>query len=125
MKVVGKTFVEYYVVSKVFLALIFFLTVMIVVLRLRFDLSPSIRTLLSLPGIFVIVLAGWRSASKFEFNKRQTGIVGLLLSFGTHWSLPLFHTLPEVFLLFLINSVIFSVITILGAWLVGRIKPNK
>jgi hypothetical protein len=124
MKFVGKTLIEYFIALKVFLAVIFFLTFIIVVMRLSSDFPPGVQTLLSLVGVVLIGLAGWSAVSRRGFNVKQTGLVGFLLSFATHWSLPIFHSVREMFFLLLLNSVIFSVIAILGAWLATKLKAN-
>lgn len=124
MRFAGKTLTEYFRASKVFLAVIFFLTFIIIVLRLSSDFPSGVQTLLSLIGIVFIGLVGWSVVSRRGFNVKQTGFLGFLLSFGTHWSLPIFHSTREMFFLLVINSVIFSVIAVFGAWLATKLKAN-
>lgn len=124
LKVIGKTLNEYFTASCRFLITIFIITVIIVFLRLFSDFSSSIQSLLSLGGVVFIGLAGWSVMRNHGFNLRQAAFVGFLLSFGTHWSLPIFHNVQEIFFLLLINTAIFSVIAIFGAWLATNLKAD-
>ena len=124
MKFAGKTLTEYFTASKIFLAVIFFLTFIIVVLRLFSDFPSGVQTLFSLVGGAFIGLVGWSAMSRRGFNVKQSGFIGFFISFGTHWSLPIFHSTRDMFFLLLLNSVIFSVIAILGAWLARKLKAN-
>lgn len=124
LKVVGKNLNEYFTASWRFLATIFIITVTIVFLRLFSDFPSSIQSLLSLGGVVFISFAGWSVVRNHGFNLRQAVFVGFLLSFGTHWSLPIFHNVQEVIFLLFINTVIFSVIAIFGAWLATNLKAD-
>jgi hypothetical protein len=48
-----------------------------------------------------------------------TDRMGFRLSFGTHWALPIFHNAGAVVYFFLVNSVLFSIITAFGG-LIGK-----
>jgi len=48
--------------------------------------------------------------------------MGLLLSFGTHWPVPIFHRAEEVLYFILINSIIFSIVAVFGGWLANKFK---
>jgi hypothetical protein len=117
MKIAGKPLTEYFWVSRNFLAVIFIIMISIVVLRLSPNVPPEIQTLLSLSGGIVFVWAGWSSVRRHGFDLRQVSIVGLLLSLGVHWSLPIFHGAREVLYLIFINSSIYSIIAVFGGWI--------
>jgi len=122
LKIVSKTLNEHFTASWKFLATIFIITVIIVFLRLFSDFPSSIQSLLSLGGVVFIGLAGWSVVRNHGFNLRQAIFVGLLLSFGTHWSVPIFHRAGEVLYFILINSIIFSIVAVFGGWLANKFK---
>lgn len=122
MKVMGKTLKQYFRASWKFLAVIFIIMAIIVAIRLSFDFASGIQTLLTLFGVILIGWAGWSAVKGHGFNLKQAGIVGILLSFGTHWALPIFHSMLEVIFLILINTIIYSVIAVFGGWLVKKFK---
>jgi len=104
------------------LAITFILAVISVAGRLS-DYYPSgIQLLLLLLGLVVLGRAGWTAVRYYGFNLIQTGLVGFFLSFGSHWALPIFHTIGELTYLFLVNSVIFVGVTGLGGLLAKKIK---
>jgi len=107
-----------------FLAIIIILMIIIVVLRL-FYYPPSKQIPLFLGGI-VFIWAGWSVVRYHGFNLKQAGFVGLVLSLGVHWTLPIFHSAWEVLYLILINTIIYCIIVIFGGWLAKIIKkqPN-
>jgi len=117
MKIAGKSLNEYFVVSRNFLAFVFIIMISIVILRLSPDVPPGIQTLLSLLGGIVFVWAGWSSVRLHGFDLKQVSIIGLLLSLGVHWSLPIFHGAREVSYLIFINSFVYSIIAVFGGWL--------
>ena len=122
LKVMSKTLNEYFTASWRFLATIFIITVIIVFLRLFSDFPSSIQSLLSLGGVVFVGLAGWSAVRNHGFNLKQAVFVGLLLSFGTHWSVPIFHRAWEVLNFILINSIIFSIVAVFGGWLANKFK---
>ena len=118
----GKTLKEYLVASKKYLAIIFFLTLITVLLR-KFNVYSSIvQTTLLLVGLIVLGWAGWTTARKLQFTVQQIGFIGFILSFGAHWSLPLFHSIGEVLYLFVINSIINVIIVTACGLLSWKIK---
>jgi hypothetical protein len=117
MKISGKPLNEYFFVSRNFLAVIFTIMISIVVLRLSPEVPLGIQTFLSLLGGIVFVWAGWSSVRRHGFDLRQVSIVGLLLSLGVHWSLPIFHGAREVLYLIFINSSVYSIMAVFGGWL--------
>lgn len=122
MKAMSKTLNKYFAASWRFLATIFMITVIIVFLRLFSDFPSSIQSLLTLGGVVFIGLAGWSVVRNHGFNLKQAAFMGLLLSFGTHWSVPIFHRAGEVLYFILINSIIFSIATVFGGWLANKFK---
>lgn len=124
MKIAGKSSTEYFLASRNFLAVIFIIMILIVVLRLSPDAPHGIQTLLSLSGGIVFVWAGWSNVRHRGFNLRQVSIVGLLLSLGVHWSLPIFHGAREVVYLIFINSSIYSIMSVFGGCL-AKISPLR
>jgi hypothetical protein len=93
-----------------------------VLLRKFYVYSSIMQTILLLIGLIVLGWAGWTTARKLQFTIPQIGFIGFILSFGAHWSLPLFHSIGEVLYLFVINSVINVAIVIAGGSLSRKIK---
>lgn len=122
MKVVGKTLNEHIASSWRLLAAISIITAIIVVLRLISNFPSRIQSVLVLGGVVFVGLAGWSVVRKHGFNLKQAAFVGFLLSFGTNWSVPIFHRGGEVPFLVIINSTIFCVIAAVGGWLAKRFK---
>ena len=122
MTFAGRTFSEYFSASKKFLAITFVLAVISVAGRLSGYYPPGVQLLLLLLGLVVLGWAGWTAVRCDGFNLIQTGLVGFFLSFGSHWALPIFHSLGELTYLFLANSVIFVGVTGLGGLLAKKIK---
>ena len=91
-------------------------------LRLFSNFPSSIQSLLTLGGVVFIGFAGWTAVGNYGFNLKQAVLVGLLLSFGTHWSVPIFHKAWEVLYFILINSIIFSIAAVFGGWLAKMFK---
>jgi hypothetical protein len=123
MTVAGKTLFEYLVVSRKFLIIVFLLALISVVGRLSGYYPPAMQYLLLL-GLVALGWAGWTSVRMHQFTLVQTGMVGFLVSFGSHWSLPIFHGIGEILYLFLVNSVIFVVIAILGGLLARKTRSS-
>jgi len=98
------------------------ITVIIVFLRLFSDFQSSIQYLLTLGGVVFIGLAGWSVVRNHGFNLILVAFMGLLLSFGTHWPVPIFHRAEEVLYFILINSIIFSIVAVFGGWLANKFK---
>jgi hypothetical protein len=125
LKVMSKTLNEYFTASWIFLATIFIITVIVVFLRLVSNFPSSIQALLTVGGVVFVGLAGWSVVRNHGFNLKQAAFVGLLVSFGTHWSLPIFHRVGEVLYIILINSIIFSIVTVFGGWLAKKLNNPK
>jgi hypothetical protein len=120
MTFAGRTFSEYFSASRKFLAITFIIAVISVAGRLSDYYPPGIQLLLLLLGLVVLGWAGWAAVRYCGFNLIQTGLVGFLLSFGSHWALPIFHSIGELTYLFLVNSIIFVGVTGLGGLLAKK-----
>lgn len=120
MKFVGKTLQEYGTVGWKFFALVFFLQVMSTIWRVS-GRDPSIMQNLLGLIVIILILVGWAVVRKHRFSLQQTAFMGFLLSFGTHWALPIFHNAGAVVYFFLVNSVLFSIITAFGG-LIGKMS---
>ncbi|NIM58138.1 MAG: hypothetical protein GTO16_04235 [Candidatus Aminicenantes bacterium] len=118
----GKTLNEYFIASWRFLATIFVIAVIIVLLRLFSKFPSIIQYLLTFGGVFFVAFAGWSIVRNYGFNLKQVVLVGLLLSFGSHWSVPIFHRAWEVLYFILINSIILSIAAVFGGWLLKKFK---
>lgn len=125
LKVMSKTLNEYFKVSWKFLATIFLITIAIVLLRLFTNFPSSIQSILTLGGVVFIGFAGWSVVRNHGFNARQVVLVGLLLSVGSHWSVPIFHRAGEVLYFILINSIIFSIVAVFGGCLAKKLNNQK
>jgi hypothetical protein len=77
---------------------------------------------LLLVGLIVLGWAGWTTARKLQFTIQQIGFIGFILSFGAHWSLPLFHNIEEVLYLFVINSIIYVIVVTASGLFSRKIK---
>jgi hypothetical protein len=122
MKFAGKTLTEYFIVSKKFLVIAFILIGISVIWRLCYVYPAGIQTIVTILGVIVIGWAGWTMVRVHGFSLKQTGFVGFLFVVITFWTLPIFHKIGEVFLLFIINTFLYILITILGGWLAKKIK---
>jgi hypothetical protein len=125
MRIFGKTLIDYIHVSWKFLAALVLIMAIVVFLRLSFDFPSIIQTLFSLAAVVFLGLAGWHSVRNKRFNVKQALVVGILLSSGIHWTLPLFHNAKEVLSLLLINTVVYSVIVFCGAWLATKLAKQR
>ncbi len=121
MKFVGKTLGDYFTVLQKYLAIIIILG-LVRVIRLFVNYPPEIQFLGTILILVVTFLAGWETVREHGFNYKQTGFVGFLLSFGSHWTLPIFHNMWEMLYYFLVNSFVFIIMTIFGSWLTRMFK---
>jgi len=72
-------------------------------------------------GVIVIGWAGWTMVRSHGFSLKQTGLVGFLFAVVTFWTLPIFHKIGEVLLLFIIDTLLYILITIFGGWLAKKL----
>lgn len=125
MKIFGKTAKNYMEALWKFLAAIVIIMAIVVFLRLSSDFPSIIRTLISLAGVVLLGLGGWSVVRIHRFNLKQASVAGILLSFGIHWTLPVFHSAYEVMYLLLINTLVYSVIVFCGAWLATKFEKHR
>ncbi len=76
--------------------------------------ARGIQSALVALGPLLIAAAGWVSVSRLGYRLRWAAAIGLVLSLGSHWSLPLFHEAREIPPLVLINSAIFAAVAFIG-----------
>ncbi len=125
MKVMSKNINEYFKASWKFLVTIFLITMVVVLLRLFTNIPSSIQSIFTLGGVVFIGFAGWSVVKNHGFKVKQVFLVGLLLSVGSHWSLPIFHGAGEVLYLILANSIIFSIVAVFGGWLAKKLNNPR
>lgn len=121
MLIAGRTPRDYFLASRVFLAAVLILSVVNVMGRLTGYLSVFLGYL-QFVGFPLIGWAGWRATRKYGFNLKQTAIVGFILSFASHWTLPIFHNVLEILWLFVVNSVIFIAVALCGGFLAKKTR---
>lgn len=119
MLIAGRTPRDYYLASREFLAAILILSVVSVIGRLTGYFSVFVQYL-QFVGLPLVGWAGWRAVRNHGFNLIQTAVVGFVLSFASHWTLPIFHGAAEISLFFVVNSIIFIAVTLLGGVLAKR-----
>ena len=122
MKFFSKTLNEYFAASWKFLSALVAVAAIIVFLRRSSDFPSFSQTLFSIGGFVCMGLAGWSAVRKHSFNLKQALFMGVLLSFGIHWMLPIFHSAVEIIYLLLINTLIYSAIVFCGAWMATILK---
>jgi len=117
MKIAGKSFHEYLVVSRNYWAALFIIMILTVVIRLSAFFPGWTQALLSISGAIVLVWAGWSSVKRHGFDLKQVSMVALFLSLAVHWSLPIFHSAREVLYLIFINSFVYAAMAVFGGLL--------
>lgn len=120
MKLAGKTLNEYMSASKKFLIIALGLQMIIVTLRLTNTLLRTIELLITIFGVIVIVWAGWTMVKDYEYNLKQAGVIGFLISLLTIWALPIFHSLSELIPIIVVNAILYVLFAGLGGWLAKR-----
>jgi len=121
MLLAGRTPRAYFLASRVFLLVVLILSGVNVIGRLAGNSSVFLGYLqfVVLP---LIGWAGWRAIRKHGFNLTQTAIVGFILSFASHWTLPIFHSAAELSWLFVVNSIIFMTVALCGGFLAKKTR---
>ena len=121
MLIAGRTPSEYSLASGWFLAAIVVLAGMSVTARLTGSFSVLVQYLqfVALP---LIGSAGWHAVRKRGFNLTQAAVVGFVLSFGSHWTLPIFHGAAEIVSLFVVNSALFVAVALGGGGLAKWVR---
>ena len=121
MLIAGRTPRDYFLASREFLAVVLILSIISVIGRLTGYFSAFVQYL-AFAGLPVIGWAGWHAVRKHRCNMAQTAIVGLFLSCGSHWTLPIFHSMGEISLLFVVNSIVFMAVTLCGGFLAKKVR---
>lgn len=123
MLVAGRTPSEYLLASRWFLGALLLLAGVSVVARLTGALSLLVQYLqpASLP---LIGWAGWHAVRKQRFGLSQAAVVGFVLSFASHWTLPIFHNAGESLSLFVVNSILFVVVALAGGGLARMVRSR-
>lgn len=120
MLIAGRTPRDYFLASRVYLVVILILSGVNVMGRLAGYVWVFLGYL-QFVGLPLIGWAGWRAIRIHGFNLTQTAIVGFILSFASHWTLPIFHNAAEILWLFVVNSAIFIAVALCGGFL-AKIK---
>jgi hypothetical protein len=120
MLIAGRTPRNYFLASREFLVVLLILSGISVIGRLTGNFSVFVG-FLPFVGLLLIGWAGWRAVRIHRFNIAQTSMVGFGLSFTSHWTLPIFHSVAETLLLFILNSIVFIAVTICGGVLAKKI----
>jgi uncharacterized membrane protein YjgN (DUF898 family) len=88
-----------------------------VVARLWMEDPSAIQSAVVILGLLIAVWAGWIAIRILRWRLWHSALLGVGLSFGTHWALPIFHRGTEIFGLVLINSIIVAATTTIGGCL--------
>lgn len=100
--------------TMIFLLVVCLATAISVVVRKSGYSFLGLQNLMILPMLIVLGLFGWLSVRRCNSSLAQNIWLGFILSFGSHWSLPLFHKGREILQLIMANSAIFAFVTFLG-----------
>lgn len=106
-------------VKQMRLTLIFFLMVSLataisVIARKSGNSLAGLQNLLTFVMLLLVGWFGWLLVRRCSSGLARNILLGLILSIGSHWSLPLFHKGGEILQLLIINSAIFALATFLG-----------
>jgi hypothetical protein len=101
------------------LTMIFFLvvcsaTAINVIVRKSGYSVQGLQSLMMGTMLLVLGFFGWLSVRRYHSSLAQSILMGFVLSFGSHWSLPFFHKGREILQLIIINSAIFVLLVFLG-----------
>jgi hypothetical protein len=88
-----------------------------VVTRLWIKDPSAIQNIVVILGLLIAVWAGWITIQKLRLRLWHSALLGVGLSFGTHWALPIFHRGTEIPRLMFINSIIVATMTFIGGCL--------
>ncbi len=123
MLIAGRTPSEYLLASRWFLGAILLLAGLSVAARLTGALSVLVQYL-QLVGLPLIGWAGWHAVRKQGFGLSQAAVVGFVLSFASHWTLPIFHKAVESLSLFVVNSILFVLVALAGGGLARIVRSH-
>lgn len=121
MRITGRRPGEYFTALRGFFAALVILAGVSVVARLTGRFVVLVQYL-PLAGVPLIGWAGWHAVRNREFNLWQTAIAGFILSFGSHWTLPIFHSAGEGIVLFVVNSSVFIAFALAGGILARTVR---
>ena len=107
------------ITPRIRLTMIFFLgiclaTAISVIIRKSGYSFPALQNLMILMMLIVLGLFGWLSVRRCSSSLSQNILLGVILSFGSHWSLLFFHKGREILQLIIANSAIFAFVTFMG-----------
>lgn len=105
---------RYRLFSATFLGITVVLTIISIFARLSAEDPSTIQSIVLILGLLVTFGAGWITIRTFRLRLWHCALLGLVLSFGSHWSLPIFHEGPEILHLILLNSIIMAAIAFFG-----------
>ncbi len=100
-----------------FLGITVALTAISVLARLSVEDPSTIQSIVLVLGLLATLGAGWITIRTFRLRLRHCALLGLVLSFGSHWSLPVFHKGLEIVQLILLNSIIVAAMVFFGGCL--------
>jgi hypothetical protein len=100
--------------TMIFFLVVCFATAISVIVRKSGYSLLGLQNLLMGALFLVVGLFGWLSVRRCHSSLAQSILMGFVLSFGSHWSLPFFHKGGEILQLFIVNSAIFVFVTFLG-----------
>jgi len=105
--------------KRIRLTMIFFLlvclaTALSVMARKSGYSFAGLQNLMMLLMLIVLGLFGWLLVRRCHSSLALNILLGFILSFGSHWSLPFFHKGREILRLIMVNSAIFAFVTFLG-----------
>ncbi len=123
MLIAGRTLRDYYLASREFLAVVLILSGISVISRLTGYFSALSQYLL-FAALPIIGWAGWHAVRNHKCSVAQTAIVGFVISFGSHWTLLIFHSAGEISSLFVVNSIVFIAVTLCGGVLARMVRNH-
>jgi uncharacterized membrane protein YjgN (DUF898 family) len=74
-----------------------------VLARFKIDNPSAIQNIVVVLGLLIAVWAGWIAVRIMRLHMWHSSLLGVGLSFGTHWGLPIFHRGMDILYLILIN----------------------
>lgn len=103
-----------------------------VVARLWIDDPSAIQNIVVILGLLIAVWAGWITIRILRLRLWHSALLGVGLSFGTHWALPIFHRGTEILSLIVINSIIVAATALIGGclaiafgWATRRLQAKR
>jgi len=106
--------IKYIKLTAMFLFLIFILAAVNALLRKLGYSFPGLQNSMLIILFIILGLFGWLLRRRYNSSIIRIFFLGMILSLGSHWTLPLFHKGKEIIQLIIINSAIFAFVTFLG-----------